>query len=168
MCDCFVEVSRTNQNVFAISESRRLRSSSSGIDEFGPEPMEVGAMKGKKGDKGKKGYGKGKYGKSFGKYDKNNENSKNNEYGTGSEKGKEKRKERQNKKTRKRREASTKFEFPGPLQVMWQVEAQGERVMARFRASRGGSSEFFREFSGAECRDHTCGCEDGSVCSRDQ
>ena len=32
-----------------------------------------GAMKGKKGDKGKKGYGKGKYGKSFGKYDKNNE-----------------------------------------------------------------------------------------------
>ena len=38
-------------------------------------------MKGKKGDKGKKGYGKGKYGKSCGKYDKNNE------YGKGSEKG---------------------------------------------------------------------------------
>ena len=59
-------------------------------DGHGPVPMEVGAMKGKKGDKGKKGYGKGKYGKSFGQYDKNNEYSKNNEYGKGSEKGKEK------------------------------------------------------------------------------
>ena len=29
----------------------------------GPVPVEIGAMKGKKGDKGKKGYGKGKYGK---------------------------------------------------------------------------------------------------------
>ena len=55
-------------------------------------PMEVGAMKGKKGGKGKKGYGIGKYGKSFGKYDQNNDYSKNNEYGKGSEKGKEKRK----------------------------------------------------------------------------
>ena len=42
-------------------------------DGHGPVPMEVGAMKGKKGDKGKKGYGKGKYGKSLGKYDKSNE-----------------------------------------------------------------------------------------------
>ena len=58
-------------------------------DGHGPVPMEVGAMKGKKGDKGKKGYGKGKYGKSFGKYDKSNEYSKNNEYGKGYEKGKE-------------------------------------------------------------------------------
>ena len=33
----------------------------------GPVPMEVGALKGKKGDKGKKGYGKGKYDNSFGK-----------------------------------------------------------------------------------------------------
>ena len=31
----------------------------------GPVPMEVGALKGKIGDKGKKGYGKGKYDKSF-------------------------------------------------------------------------------------------------------
>ena len=61
-------------------------------DGHGPVPVEVGAMKGKKGDKGKNGHGKGKYGKSFGKYDKNNEYSKNNEYGKGSEKGKEKRK----------------------------------------------------------------------------
>ena len=59
-------------------------------DGHGPVPMEVGAMKGKKGDKGKKGYGKGKYGKSFGKYDTNNEYSKNNGYGKGSEKGNEK------------------------------------------------------------------------------
>ena len=32
-----------------------------------PVLMEVGAMKGKRGDKGKKGYGKKKFGKSFGK-----------------------------------------------------------------------------------------------------
>ena len=36
-------------------------------DGHGPVPMEVGAMKGKKGDKGKNGYGKGRYCKSFGK-----------------------------------------------------------------------------------------------------
>ena len=58
-------------------------------DGHGLVPMEFGAIKGKKGDRGKKGYGKGKHGKSFGKYDKNNEYSKNNEYGKGSEKGKE-------------------------------------------------------------------------------
>ena len=39
----------------------------------GPVPMEDGAMKGKKGDKSKKGYSKGKYDKSLGKYDKNKE-----------------------------------------------------------------------------------------------
>ena len=89
-------------------------------DGHGPVPIEVGAMKGKKGDKGKKGKGKGKYGKSFGKYDKSNE------YGKGNEKGKEKRKERQRKRIRKSREASAKFEFPGLLQVMWQVGTQGE------------------------------------------
>ena len=32
-------------------------------DGHGPVPMEVGAMKGKKGDRRKKGYGKGKFGK---------------------------------------------------------------------------------------------------------
>ena len=58
-------------------------------DGHGPAPMEVGAMKGKKGDRGKKGYGKGKFGKSLGKYDKSNEHSKNNDHGKGSEKGKE-------------------------------------------------------------------------------
>ena len=58
-------------------------------DRHGPAPMEVGAMKGKKGDKGKIGNGKGKYGNSVGKYDKSNEYSKNNEYGKGSEQGKE-------------------------------------------------------------------------------
>ena len=58
-------------------------------DGHGPVPMEVGAMKGKQGDKSKKGYGKAKYGKSLGKYDKSNEYSKNNEYGKGNEKKKE-------------------------------------------------------------------------------
>ena len=33
-------------------------------DGHGPVPMEVGAMEGKKGDRGKKGYGKGKFGES--------------------------------------------------------------------------------------------------------
>ena len=79
MCKCVVNISSTNQDVFASSESRRLRSSSSGMeaedDGHGPVPMEVGAMRGEKGDKGKKGYGKGKYGKSFGKYDKSNESA---------------------------------------------------------------------------------------------
>ena len=50
-------------------------------DGHGPVPMEVGAMKGKKGDKGKKGYGKGKFGKSLGKYDRSNEHSKIHDYG---------------------------------------------------------------------------------------
>ena len=59
-------------------------------DGHGPVPMEVGAMKGKKRDKSKKGYGKGKYGRGFEKYDKNNEYSKNTEYGRGSGKRKEK------------------------------------------------------------------------------
>ena len=58
-------------------------------DGHGPVPMEVGAMKSKKGDRGKKGCGKGKFGNSLGKYDKSNEHSKNNDYGKGSEKGKE-------------------------------------------------------------------------------
>ena len=63
MCNCVVKISSSNQDVFASSESRRLRSSSSCIDELpeaeddghGPVPMEVGAMKGKEGDRGKKG-----------------------------------------------------------------------------------------------------------------
>ena len=50
-------------------------------DGHAPVPMEVGAMKDKKGDQGKKGYCKRMYGKSLGKYDKSNEYSKNNEYG---------------------------------------------------------------------------------------
>ena len=80
-------------------------------------------MKGKKGDKGKRGSDKGKYGKSFGKYDKNNEYSKNNEYGKGSEKGK-------GKKGKGKGQGKE-----GLLQVMWQVGAQGERLLARLRAS---------------------------------
>ena len=58
-------------------------------DGHGPVPMEVGAMKGKKGDRGKKGYGKGKFGKILGKYDNSNEHSKRNDYSKGSKKGRE-------------------------------------------------------------------------------
>ena len=47
----------------------------------GPVPMEVGAIKGsdRKGDKGKKCYGKGKHGESFGKFGAKGEYSKRNE-----------------------------------------------------------------------------------------
>ena len=64
-------------------------------DGHGPVPMEVGAMKGKRGDKSKKGYGKRKYGKSLGKYDESNEYSKNNEYGKGNEERKAKEKDKE-------------------------------------------------------------------------
>ena len=82
-------------------------------DGHGPVPMEVGAMKGKKGDKGKKGCGKGKYGKSFGKYDKNNEYSKNNEYGKGNETGKEKRKKGKGKGQGKDEKPAPSSSFQG-------------------------------------------------------
>ena len=66
-------------------------------------PMEVGPMKGKKGDRGKKGYGKGKFGKKFGKVTtKSNEHSKRNDYSKGSEKGKERGNKGKGKKTRTR------------------------------------------------------------------
>ena len=77
----------------------------------GPVPMEVGAMKGKKGDKGKKGYGKGKYDKSFGKCDKNNVYSKNNEYGN--EKGKEQGKEGEGKGQSKDEKPAPNSSFQG-------------------------------------------------------
>ena len=95
-------------------------------DGHGPVPMEVGAMKGKKGDRGKKGNGKGKFGKSLGKYDKSNEHSKNNDYGKGSEKGKERGKKGKGKGQGKDEKTSAKLEFPRLLQVTWQMGTQGE------------------------------------------
>ena len=77
-------------------------------DGHGPVPMEVGAMKGKKGDKGKKGYGK-----SFGKYDKNNEYSKNNEYGKGSEKEEKKERKAKEKDKEKTRSQHSNSSFQG-------------------------------------------------------
>ena len=56
-------------------------------DGHGPVPMEVGAVKGKKGDKGKKGYGK--VAKVWECMTRSIEYSKNNEYGKGNKKGKE-------------------------------------------------------------------------------
>ena len=58
-------------------------------------------MKGKKGDKSKKGYGKGQYDKNLGKNDKSKEYSKNNEHRKGSEKGKERGKKIKGKRQRK-------------------------------------------------------------------
>ena len=97
-----------------------------GDDGHGPVPMEVGAMKGKKGDRGKKGYGKGKIGKNLGKYDKSNEHSKRNDYSKGSEKGRERGKKGKGKGQGKRRETSCKFQFPRLLQNMRKMGTQGE------------------------------------------
>ena len=88
----------------------------------GPVPMEVGAMKGKKGDKGKKGYGKGTYGKSFGKYDKGNEYSKDNEHGKRSEKGRERGKKGIGKGQGKDEEPAANSSFQG----LWKMGTQGE------------------------------------------
>ena len=82
-------------------------------DGHGPVSMEVGAMKGKKGDKGKKGHDTGKYGKCFGKYDTSNENSKNNEYGKGSEKGKGKGKKGKGKGQGKDEKTAANSSFQG-------------------------------------------------------
>ena len=60
-------------------------------------------MKGKKGDRGKKGYGKGKFGKNLGKFDKSNEHSKRNDCSKGSEKGRERGKKAKEKDKEKMR-----------------------------------------------------------------
>ena len=78
-----------------------------------PVPMEVGAMKGNKGNKSKKGYGKGKYGKNLGKYDKSNEYNKNNEYGKGNEKRKERRKKGKRKRQGKDEKPAPNSSFQG-------------------------------------------------------
>ena len=54
-------------------------------------------------------------------------------------------------KDKERRETSSQLDRPTLLKVTWQVKAQGERVLAKLRSKSGGSSQFFREFSGAEC-----------------
>ena len=127
-------------------------------DTNGSVPMEVGAMKGsgKKSAKGKKGYGKGKYGKSFGKYDKSNEYSKNNEYGEGSEKVKEKGKKGEGKGQGRDERPAPNSSFQGYCRSRGKWEHKASECW------QGNVSELFREFSGAECSDHTCGCENGS------
>ena len=82
-------------------------------DGHGPVQMEVGAMKGKKGDRGKKGYGKGTFGKNLGKYDKSNEHSKGNDYSKGSEKGREKGKKGKGKGQGKKEKPAANFSFQG-------------------------------------------------------
>ena len=135
-------------------------------DGHGPVPMEVGAMKGKKGDKSKMVTAKESTVRAL----QNTTRTTSTARTTSAAKAvkKEKKKGKAKEKDKEKTISQHQFEFPGLLQVMWQVGAQGERVLARLRASHGGSSEFFPEFSGAECSDHICGCEDSSVYSRDQ
>ena len=111
---------RTNLRVHSLGDYGALRMALMNYlevedDSNGPVPVEVGAMKGsgKKGDNGKKGYGKGKYGKSFGKYYKNNEYSKNNEYGKGHEKGKDKGKKGKGKGQGKNERPAPNSSFQG-------------------------------------------------------
>ena len=95
-------------------------------DGLGPVPMEGGAMKGKKGDRGKNGYGKGKFGKILGKYDKSNEHSKRNDYSKGSEKGRERGKKGKGKGQGKDEKPAANSSFQGLLQNMWKMGTQGE------------------------------------------
>ena len=129
-------------------------------DGHGPVPMEVGAMKGKKGDTGKKGYGEGKYVKSLGKYDKSNEYTARTT-STAKAMRKEKKEERKAKEKDKEKTRSQR-------QIRVSRATAGHVASGDTRRVSAGSSEFFCEFSGAECSDHTCGCEDSSVYSRDQ
>ena len=82
-------------------------------------------MKGKKGDRGKKGYEKEKLAKIW----ESTTKVMNTARGTITAKAvrkEEKKEERQRKRTRKRRETSCKFQFPRLLQNMWKMETQGE------------------------------------------
>ena len=124
MCNCVVKISSTNQDVFASSESRRLRSSSSGMeaedDGPGPVPMEVGAMKGIKETKARRVTAK----ESMANVSESTTKATSQQEQRLRQRQRErkrKRKEKQRKRTRKRREASAKFEIPGLLQVMWQM-----------------------------------------------
>ena len=114
-------------------------------------PMEVGAMKGKKGDKRQEGLRKGKYGKRLGKYGKSNEYSTNNDYGKGNEKGK-------GKGQGKDEKPAPNSSFQGycrscgtwghKASECWQGYVQAVEEVPSSSAS-----------SVAECNDHSCSCE---------
>ena len=137
-------------------------------DGDGPVPMEVGAMKGRKGEKGNKGYSKGKCGKNFGKYDKSNEYRKNNEYGKGNEKGKEKEREGKSKGQGKDEKPAPNSSFQGccrscgkwghKASECWQGYVQAVEEVPSSSASSVAPS----------AANHTCGCKDSSVYPRDQ
>ena len=80
-------------------------------DGHGPVPMEVGAVKGKKGDKGKKGYGK--VAKVWECMTRSIEYSKNNEYGKGNKKGKERGKKGKGKGKGKHEKPAPNSSFQG-------------------------------------------------------
>ena len=89
-------------------------------DGHGPVPMEVGVMKGKKGDRGKKGWQR----KVWESSTKGTSTAKTTI--TAKTVRKEKKEEKQRKRTKKRRETNVKLEFPRLLQVMWQMMTQDE------------------------------------------
>ena len=83
-----------------------------------------GAMKGKKGDRGKKGYDKGKFDKNLGKYDKSNEHSKRNDYSKGSEKGRERGKKGKGKGQGKDEKPAANSSFQHMASECWQGYVQ--------------------------------------------
>ena len=101
---------RGDYGAFRVALTNHLEAEDDGL---GPVPMEVGAMKGKKGDRGKKGYGKGKFGKNLGKYDKSNEHSKRNDYSKGTEKRRERGKKGKGKGQGKDKKPAANFSFQG-------------------------------------------------------
>ena len=160
MCDCVVEVYRTNQDVpassrieeitelFGVALTSYLEAEDGGHSLV---PMEVGSQRrARKETKGKKGHGEGKYRKSFGKYDKNTEYSKNNEYGKGNEKGKGQRGIKAKVKGKVEDEKpAPNSSFQGYCRSRGKVEGhKASECWQGCSASSGGSSEFFCEFSG--------------------
>ena len=136
-------------------------------DGHGPVPMEVGAMKGKKGDRGKKGYGKGKFGKNLGKYDKSNEHSKRNDYSKGSEKGRERGKKGKGKGQGKTR---NQLQIPVSKATAEHVENVGHKASECWQGYVQAVEEVpsSSRVQCTKCSNHTGGCEDSSIDSRIQ
>ena len=115
-------------------------------DGHGPVPMEVGAMKGKKGDRSKIGNGKGKFGKNLGKYDKSNEHSRRNDYGKGSEK-REKEERKAKEKTRKRRETSCCQGYVQPVEEVPSSSASSVAPSAATTPAAAKTAALIQEFN---------------------
>ena len=130
--------------------------------------MDVGAMKGpdKKGDKGKKGYGKSKYGKSFGEFGAKSEYGNGNEHGKSHDKGKDKGKKGKGKGPDKEEKLAPHSSFASHYRSCGRWGHWASECWQGYVQGAEGASEVFLKFDGEECGDHDGGCEDGSCHSR--